>query len=85
LQIADFGLLHAVVSEHVLDARQLRGCNTGEEVVQGQHRVGLAAAEVGLQLDHGVSRLAGEAPQRADQQPAQTVRVVGDCHIGLPT
>ena len=35
------------------------------QVVQGEHRVGLAAAEVGLQLDDRVAALASEALQRA--------------------
>ena len=32
----------------------------GEEVIQGQHRVRLAAAEVGLQLDDRIASLAGQ-------------------------
>ena len=39
----------------------------GEEVVEGEHRVGLAAAEVGLQLDDRVAALAGEPPQGVER------------------
>ena len=54
-----------------------RGRDAGEQVIERQHRVRLAAAEVGLQLDHRVAALAGEAPHRADQQPLQALGEVG--------
>ena len=53
------------------------GCDAGEQVVERQHRVGLAAAEVGLELHHRVAALAGEALHRADQQPLQALGEIG--------
>ena len=46
-------------------------------MIQGQHRVGLAAAEVGLQLDHRVSGLAIEAKQGDAQQILEATGDVG--------
>jgi hypothetical protein len=47
-------------------------------MVQGEHRVGLAAAEVGLQLDHRVAaRLAGQASERALEQAGQALGQIG--------
>ena len=43
------------------------GADAGEQVVERQHRVRLAAAEVGLELHHRVAALPGEALHRADQ------------------
>ena len=50
------------------------GCRTGEEVVERQHRVRLAAAEVGLELHDRIAALAGEALHRADQHAASGSR-----------
>ena len=49
----------------------------GEQVVERQHRVRLAAAEVGLELHDRVAALAGEAPHRADQHPLEALGEVG--------
>ena len=46
-------------------------------MVERQHRVRLAAAEVGLELHHRVAALAGEALHRADQQPLQALGQIG--------
>ncbi len=48
--VADAGLL-----EHLLDARQLGGGRAAEQVVEREHRVRLAAAEVGLELDDRIA------------------------------
>ena len=45
-------------------------------MIQGQHRVGLAAAEVGLQLDHRVGGLAVEPKQGDAQQILEATRDV---------
>ena len=50
----------AHLTAHLIEARQAGQGLTGAEVVQGQHRVGLAATEVGLQLDHRLPTLAVE-------------------------
>ena len=53
------------------------GAAPGEQVVERQHRVGLAAAEVGLELHDRVAALAGEALHGADQQALQALGEVG--------
>ena len=47
------------------------GRRSGEQVIECQHRVGLAAAEVGLQLDDRIASLAGQPRYGLRQQPAQ--------------
>src|SRR5690606_37332139 len=49
-KLSDSGLLH-----DTLDAEQFAWGRTGEQMVQCQHRVRLAATEVGLELDHRVA------------------------------
>ena len=63
--------------QHRVDARQLGGGDAGEQVVERQHRVRLAAAEVGLELHHRVAALAGEALHRADQHPLEALGQIG--------
>ena len=46
-------------------------------MVERQHRVRLAAAEVGLELHDRVAALAGEAPDRADQHPLEALGEIG--------
>jgi len=46
-------------------------------VVDGEHRVGLAAAEVGLELHHRVAALAREALHAAHEQALQTLGEIG--------
>ena len=46
-------------------------------MIERQHRVRLAAAEVGLELHHRVAALAGEALHRADQHPLQALGEIG--------
>ena len=53
------------------------GRDAREQVVERQHRVRLAAAEVGLELHDRVAALAGEAPHRADQHPLQALGEIG--------
>ncbi len=40
-----------------LDSDQLADGDAGEKVIEGQHCVGLAPAEVGLQLNNGIPAL----------------------------
>ena len=40
-------------------------------MIQGQHRVGFAATEIGLKLDNRVAVIVGEAPYAVDQEPPQ--------------
>jgi hypothetical protein len=51
------------------------GC-PGEEVVKRQHRVGFAAAEVGLELHHRITALTRDAPHRTDEQTLEALREV---------
>ena len=54
------------------------GSSWPADVVKGEHGVGFAAAEVGLQLDHRVAaRLTRQAPERALKEPGQAVGHVG--------
>ena len=47
--------------QHGVDSGQLPRCGPGKQVIQGQHGVGLAATEVGLQLNDGVAAPTREA------------------------
>ena len=71
-ELGDLGLL-----QHRVDAEQLAGGGPGEEVVEREHGVGLAAAEVGLELHHRVAAVAGEPAHRADQQALQALGEIG--------
>ena len=51
--------------------------DAGKQVIQRQHRVRLAAAEVGLQLHDRVAALAGQPPHGADQHLLQALGEVG--------
>ena len=53
------------------------GRDAGEQVVKRQHRVRLAAAEIGLELHDRVAALAGEAPHGAYQHPLQALGEIG--------
>jgi len=64
---------HAGLLQHRLDACQVGGGGAGEEVVERQHGVRLAAAEVGLQLDDRITARAGEALQGVGEQVGQAV------------
>ncbi|MGH9126561.1 MAG: hypothetical protein ACRDZ8_17805, partial [Acidimicrobiales bacterium] len=44
-----------------------------EQVVQGDHRVGLAATKVGLQLNDGITALLAKATYCVEEQFAQAV------------
>ena len=46
-------------------------------MVQGKHRVGLTAAEIGLKLDNRVAVIVGESLDAVDQEPSQAVRQKG--------
>ena len=49
------------------------GRRAGEQVIEREHRVRLAAAEVRLELHDRVAALAGEAPDTADEQALQAL------------
>ena len=71
-QFGHFGSLHDVV-----DAVQLAGLRAREQVIESEHGVGLAAAEVGLQLHDGLAALAVQALQSICQQTCQALGQVG--------
>ena len=58
-----------------LDARQLARRVAAGEVVEREHRVGLAAAEVGLELDDRVAALACETPDGVDAAGSRRLSV----------
>ena len=67
------------LGEQVLDVlREVAERRAGRQVPQREHRVGLAAAEVRLQVDdrRGVL-IAGQAPHRSPDQIAQALGEVG--------
>ena len=63
--------MDAHLAADLIEARQAGQGLAGAEVVERQHRVGLAATEVGLQLDHRFTALAVEALEGDAQQVAQ--------------
>ena len=69
--------LHASFSQHRVHSRELAGADPREQVVEGQHRVGLAAAEVGLELDHRVAAGPGHPLDASHQQALEAVGEVG--------
>ena len=69
-------LVAALFSTSSMPANPVGGC-AGEQVVQRQHRVGLAAAEVGLQLHHRVAAPPAEPLHGADQHLPQARGQVG--------
>ena len=46
-------------------------------MIQSDHRVGLAATEVGLEVDHGIAPVAAQPSSGPNQQLAQTVGEIG--------
>ena len=65
------------VAQQRLHAGQLARGSAGAEVVQREHRMGLAAAEVGLQPHHRVAAGAGQPPHGAGQHRLQALGEVG--------
>ena len=63
--------------EDGVDAGEVARLRSREQVVEGEHRVGLAASEVGLELDHRVAALAVQAPYGAGQHALEAVGQVG--------
>ena len=63
--------------QHGLYTGQLAGRRAGEQVVEGQHGVGLAAAEIGLQLNDRIAAASGKAAHRTDQHSLQALGQVG--------
>ena len=50
--------------------------NTGEKVINGQHRMGFTATKVGLQLHYRIFSFTGQSLDTTDQQPPQAFRKV---------
>src|SRR5262249_22779990 len=48
----------------------------GKEVIEGEHRVRLAASEVRLELDNRIAAFAADSPDGTDQKAFQTLREV---------
>ena len=65
------------LGQHIGQPRQLGGVGARGQVVQRDQRVGLAATEVGLQLDHRVPALACQPFGRSREQVAQPLGDVG--------
>ena len=63
--------------EHVPDPRQVLRRHTRGQVIQGDHAVGLAAAEIRLQFDDGIAATARQPPRRPHQQIPQTLGQIG--------
>ena len=63
--------------EDGVDAGEVARLRSREQVVEGEHRVGLAASEVGLELDHRVAAFAVQAPHGAGQHALEAVGQVG--------
>src|SRR5690606_39187134 len=59
--------------EHAVDPEEFGGWDAGEEVVEGEHRVRLPAAEVGLELDDRVAARPRQSPDRADEELPKTL------------
>ena len=64
-------------AQHGVDADQLTRRRAREQVVQGKHRMRLAAAEVGLQLHDRVAAPPAEPAHRANQHRSEAFGEVG--------
>ena len=69
--------LDAELLHQLLDAGEPVRPHRPEQVMERQHRVGLAAAEVRLQLHHRIAAPAGQPPHGAPQQLPQPLGQVG--------
>jgi len=63
------GQRYTLLAQHVTDSWKVVSRNARGQVMQGEHAVGLAAAEVGLQLDDGVAPTARQPPASGDSTP----------------
>src|SRR5579863_1070235 len=66
--------LDAGVVENRVNARKLGWRCSREKLVKGQHCMGLAAAEVGLQLDHWIAAVTRKALYSIFEKPFQAFR-----------
>ncbi len=66
-----FGQLAFCLLEHDLQPREILLRMSGKQVVESEHRMGLAAAEIGLQFHHRIGRLPGHSAHRAHEQILQ--------------
>ena len=69
--------LGAGLAHHRIGAGQVRDRRPGKQVIQGEHRVRLAAAEVRLQLDDRIAAFAADPPNGADEEALQAFGEVG--------
>ena len=67
----------AVFRQQLVEAGQVPRRSAARHVIERQHGVGLAAAEVGLKFDHRIAARAGESFSRADQKRAEAVGEIG--------
>src|SRR5208337_5288573 len=59
--------------EQLFDSRQGAGGRGREEMIEGQLRVGLAAAEIGLELDDWIAARSGHAKEGLGEQSAEAL------------
>ena len=71
------GTFSPCFGQQLIEARQILHRRPADHVIERQHRVGLAAAEVGLQLDDRIAARARQPLGGADQQVAQAVGQIG--------
>ena len=72
-----WGQGQVLLGQQLAHAGQVAGGRARGQVVQGDEAMGLAAAEVGLQLDHRVAALARQPPGRGGQQVPQALGEIG--------
>ena len=65
------------LSHEFVHPREAPRRDTRKEVVQRKHGVGLAPAEIRLELDDGVGAARGETPDRANEHSSQALGQVG--------
>src|SRR5690606_39795016 len=66
-----------LLSKHCVNAGEFPGRRAAEQVVEREHRVSLAAAEIGLELHDRITALTGQALYAADQKAFQALRQKG--------
>ena len=62
-----------MLRQKLIETRQIPRRRVTCHVIEGQHGVRLTAAEVGLELDHGVAPNTTKPLGRADQKRSQAV------------
>ena len=67
----------AVLRQKLVEAGQIPRRRSAGHMIKRQHGVGLAAAKIGLKLDHRIAARVGESLGGADQKRAEAVGEVG--------